>query len=1168
MTDHVATRKQLLRALREELVGPDPRGTEVAPLAGQVFESYGDAVLPRRQAITGEEILTLASPSQRYGVGVLYAPEDQKIPEPQDDQVTTEVAEFLTDDQTAELPNLPDHVGGSESDEDDFDLSTANTYRPSSMGLSFLAQLPSGAELVIELPCLHQATGLAVNARYEPLEVCSGSSDGHVHTWWLRQPMEGHRAIRAERLCGSGVQQIKESIEFKTDPGPVKLMLEVLSRPHGTDPEQRLITVCLVNRSEAADSMKEMDRRSLYQTHFQIKVQHPEDHACILPYPGPPVLALEPEAQGIALLYRDACTFATGHGCAADWLTPVVGTDGVTMVSAECLPTAEVSGTTPDIRRENGDAIQVSMQTLGQLELGNSGFADLEEIIDRYEAWIVGQRARIAGVHPDLQPAAVRHMDNCARCATRMRGGLGYLRSDALARRAFKLANQAILLQQIRNRLPTRSVGWDLTSKRIRFSEPYTPVGAEKSDSNRGQWRAFQIAFLLMSVQSTGEFDSNEREVVELIWFPTGGGKTEAYLGLAAFSMFLRRLNNPDDAGVSVLMRYTLRLLTAQQFQRAASLIVAMDHLRKKDKTALGTTPYSIAIWVGGSTTPNAREKALENLRNLEMGNRYTTNELLLTKCPWCGCQMGPVPYQHGKRRELEELKRNKIVPGYSRQAKTVVFHCPDPVCEFSNVLPVYVIDEDIYEKRPSLVIGTVDKFAMLTWKPEARLLFGLDDTGNRNTSPPGLIIQDELHLIAGPLGSMVGLFEGLIEELCTDHRNGGSIRPKIVCSTATIRRYQEQVRALYARERVTLFPPPGLDSQDSFFAREDTDENGKVRPGRMYVGVHAPGLGSLQTVQVRTFSALLQMPLSLTPEEQDPWWTLLTFFNSLRELGGALSLFQSDILEHLNVIRRRTGGTHTRYLNHVLELTSRLSSEEVPRALEELGIKRTSADAKKTIDVCLASNIIEVGVDIDRLSLMAIVGQPKSTSQYIQVSGRVGRLRDRPGMVLTLYSASKPRDRSHFEKFRSYHQSLYAQVEPTSVTPFSPPAIERALHAVMIAHARQTITAVAAERPTPVPVAQLEAFKSLILNRVMRVDPLEHDNVKRVLERRIKQWIRGQPQLYSPPFKQQIADPPLIHAAGAYTPPDWKNRTWSTPQSMRNVDSECLVQIWQPEVE
>ena len=1163
MTDHVATRKQLLRALREELVGPDPRGSEIEPVAGKVFEKFADAVQPHRQAKTGEEILTLTSPNQRYGVGVLYPMEDRNRPE--ENPLAAEVSELLAEDQAGDVPDLPDHTDNSDVDDDDFDLSSANTYRPSSMGVSFLALLPTGSELVIELPHLHETTGLATNGHYEPLEVLSGTKDGYRHTWWLRRPLEGRRVVASQRLCEPGNQQVKESLELTTASSTLKLNVEILSRPHGTDPNQRLLTVCLVNRSETATTFRETDLRSLFQTYFRVSVTHPEGQASILPYPGPPLKALEPEVQGISLLYRNACTYATGHGCAADWQTPIHNSQNVTWVSAECLPTTEVSGTTPDIRDENNKPVRVKMADMGHLELGDAGFKSLQEIVHLYESWITKQRDRISGLNPELQETATRHMNECERCAGRMKEGLEYLRTNTLARQAFQMANQAILMQQIRNRLPVRSIGWNFKDQKLTFSEPFIPVGNEDLDTTRGYWRAFQIAFLLMSVQSTGEQDLKEREEVELIWFPTGGGKTEAYLGLAAFSMFLRRLRNPRDAGVSVLMRYTLRLLTAQQFQRAASLITAMEYLRRQKKALLGEVAYSIAIWVGSPTTPNSQEKALENLRSLAQGSKFATNDLLITKCPWCGCQMGPVPYKHGKHKELDAIKKAQIVPGYKKQGSTVAFFCPDPACDFSNTLPIYVIDEDIYERRPSLVIGTVDKFAMLTWKPEARSLFGLNSSGQRDASPPGLIIQDELHLIAGPLGSMVGLFEGLIEELCTDRRSEHPVRSKIVCSTATIRRYKEQILALYARDGVTLFPPPGLDAQDSFFAREDTNEDGTRRPGKMYVGVHAPGLGSLQTVQVRAFSSLLQMPLNLTQEEQDPWWTLLTFFNSLRELGEALSLFQSDILEHLNVIQTRTGEKQRRYLNHVLELTSRLSSEEVPKALEELGITRTSADFKKVIDVCLASNIIEVGVDIDRLSLMAIVGQPKSTSQYIQVSGRVGRRAERPGMVVTLYSASKPRDRSHFEKFRSYHERLYAHVEPTSVTPFSPPAIDRALHAVMIAYARQTVPEAQAQRASPIPLMQLETFKKLLLERVLHVDKEEYGNVEKTLEKRIADWTRRQPQLYSPPYKQQITDSPLMYAAGTYVPPDWKSRIWSTPQSMRNVDSECLVQIWQP---
>jgi len=403
---------------------------------------------------------------------------------------------------------------------------------------------------------------------------------------------------------------------------------------------------------------------------------------------------------------------------------------------------------------------------------------------------------------------------------------------------------------------------------------------------------------------------------------------------------------------------------------------------------------------------------------------------------------MGPI--QYAKRPP-------KFAPktlGLEQKETTILFKCPDTKCDFSDSMPIFLIDEDVYDFRPSMVIGTVDKFAMLAWRPEARALFGIDSEGSRFCSPPGLIIQDELHLISGPLGSMVGLYETIIEELCMDRRTDLPIKPKIVSSTATIRRYEEQILSLYGRDHTSLFPPPGLEAGDSFFARYAKDDEGHLKAGRLYVGVHAPGLGSMQTAQVRTFTSLLQAPMILTENERDPWWTLLLFFNSLRELGTTLSLLQSDIPDYQKVLVNRLANEDKNWRRFwgIKELTGRAKNEDIPKALASLEVNFPNKKPYP-IDVCLASSILEVGVDIDRLSLMSVIGQPKTTSQYIQVTGRVGRSWwERPGLVVTIYSASKPRDRSHFEKFRTYHEKLYSQVEPTSVTPFSPPALDRAL--------------------------------------------------------------------------------------------------------------------------
>ncbi|MDQ3670746.1 MAG: helicase, partial [Actinomycetota bacterium] len=499
--------------------------------------------------------------------------------------------------------------------------------------------------------------------------------------------------------------------------------------------------------------------------------------------------------------------------------------------------------------------------------------------------------------------------------------------------------------------------------------------------------------------------------------------------------------------------------------------------------------------------TPNDRADARRSRRKLEAGDSGAENKFVVLRCPWCAAQMGEIKSTGRPRRNAPKAA------GYVERDRTVALCCPDQACEFTDGLPILVVDEDIYDSPPTLVIGTVDKFAMLAWRPEARSLFGLGTAGQRVLSPPNLIIQDELHLISGPLGSILGLYETLIDELCTDRR-GPVARSKIVGSTATIRRSEQQIRDLYARTDAVLFPARGLDASDSFFARYARDDGGNLRQGRLYVGVHGPGLGSVQTAQVRSFASLLQAPVPLDASDRDPWWSLVVFFNSLRELGTSLSLLQSDIPDYLKVLRNRLGlpPEEIRRLWNILELTGRLRNDEIPRAMDALEVPTTGSG--RAVDICLASNIVEVGVDIDRLSLICVVGQPKTTSQYIQVTGRIGRRWwERPGLVATIYSPSKPRDRSHFEKFRSYHERLYAQVEPTSVTPFSPPVLDRALHAVLIAYVRQF-----GEQdllPRPVPEELIDAAGELLEARVAVIDSAELENLQAVFGKRYEQWKR-----------------------------------------------------------
>lgn len=1144
MAEHIQNRENVIQFLREELVGSSPQG-EPKDCSGEVnFQSDQEFYRPWRQA-NGEEILQRDPPLIRYGVGVLY-PLGKKH-EHEESQEHLETSETKPDNVIEEnayqsLENSQKDITDSkEPESDEFDLSTANAYLPSSMGVSFLGEFFQNSQLLVK----------GWGGCYLPKIV---KVDGKERTWWLRKPIEFTVEFDGNHLCHQKERRFNETAKING----LDLSVEVFSRPDPAKREGvRLITVCLVNRSSSHGGSGRHEI-NLFQAGFEATIVSKKGEAHILPYPGQRLSGLEDdeEEQSLALLYRHMKTYGVGHGCAANWDKEATN-DRVKTVIAECLPTFETPSITPDIKREDGSSLEVPMATLAGLVDDDDGFAALQEVVERYEAWIEDRKNEIATLDKEqYRKAAEHHMDECETAAQRMRNGLSYLQNDARAKRAFKLANHAILLQQISSRGGLRRANYDKKARRYNFSALYQAPNSLQTGENRGKWRAFQIAFLLMSLQSTAQGNIPERETVELIWFPTGGGKTEAYLGLSAFALFMRRLENGEDAGVHVLMRYTLRLLTAQQFQRASALLCAMEYLRRQHPE-LGREPFSIGIWLGGTTTPNIRKDAIYSLNQLQRSSS-AENPFIIGKCPWCNAQMGHYDGQ---------LPRGvPKVLGYQQSAGTVVFKCPDQACEFKNGLPIYVIDEDIYEYRPSLVIGTVDKFAQLAWKPEARALFGINSDGQRQSSPPGLIIQDELHLISGPLGSVVGLYETVIEELCTDRRGEQAIKPKIVCSTATIRRYADQVKKLYGREKVALFPPPGLDASDSFFSRYARNEDGTLQPGRIYVGVHGPGLSSLLTAQVRTSAALLQAPVPLTAEEQDPWWTLLMFFNNLRELGFTLSLLQSDIPGYFKVIQNRLGWDRqqTRRIWQPLELTGRIRSDQVPEAIAKLEIKCDNTNNQQPIDVCLASNIIEVGVDIDRLSLMTVVSQPKTTSQYIQVTGRVGRRWwERPGLVVTLYSPTRPRDRSHFEKFRSYHERLYAQVEPTSVTPFSPPVLDRALHAIMAAYVRQAGDEEIAKSPDPYPDNLIEQLREILIPRIEAIDPDEVENFQQVFDKRASEWKSRQRTRWQATSKA-AEDAPLLRVAGDYASPEWQHLSWATPTSMRNVDAQCQAEITQ----
>jgi hypothetical protein len=412
---------------------------------------------------------------------------------------------------------------------------------------------------------------------------------------------------------------------------------------------------------------------------------------------------------------------------------------------------------------------------------------------------------------------------------------------------------------------------------------------------------------------------------------------------------------------------------------------------------------------------------------------------------------------------------------------------CEHRACAFhgrrqERGLPILAVDEPIYRRLPAFLIATVDKFASLPWVGDTAGLFGrverYDDSGFYSAArpgrgsplkgpllPPDLVIQDELHLISGPLGTMVGLYESVIDALCSRDLSNDSPRPKIIASTATVRRAERQIQALFGRHAVEVFPPPGPDRRDSFFAKTVSP---KEQNPRTYVGIAAQGR-NIKVVLLRTYLCLMAAAQKAWDENggdgnldnpADPYMTLLGYFGSLRELGGSRRIVEDEVrtrLSDFHIRRLRENetsslfGKRTRW-SEPRELTSRVPTNEVAKTKDDLKLRFSD---KGRVDVALATNMISVGLDITRLGLMVVLGQPKTAAEYIQATSRVGRDEKRPGLVVTLLNIHRPRDRSHYERFSAWHDSFYRSVEATSVTPFSPRAIDRGIAAATVALAR-----------------------------------------------------------------------------------------------------------------
>lgn len=1025
-----------------------------------------------------DEVLD-ARPSDVYLTGMLW-PRETRMGAEEDERLGLSGAgESETD-------------GGAEEEE----ISLVGLARPCSAGVSFAASGENGPGLDVTVRF----------ATYEPVEIAEpgkaeldqGNDRTRQRTEWRRRAYD----IRVDPIALEGGSRLVDLEAYGAPPG-VKLHIRTAMWPHGI-----LATVTLLNQSEPDpdEGRKGIERLTLFQTGIEIR---PRAGTVLVARPSRRAV-LDDDDRSAELLYRHAHEFATGHTCSVEW---EAGADPATadVVATSWLPTATVPATSAagheifDTLRKDEKQKPLSarwLATAGPQDLCDA----LQQLPAAYERWIEDREAELTSLSDRFRDQAKKNIATCRAICARMVGGVEQIAGDAVMARAFRLANLAMDVQH----------GWD----------------PEKSRRGPLEWRPFQLGFILLAVASVADRKHPERRIMDLLWFPTGGGKTEAYLALIAFIAIYRRLSAGDDPslgdGVAAIMRYTLRLLTTQQFARAASVMLACEAIRRgrvleadTSSRQLGSTPFSIGLWVGGDAVPNRVADAAAALGGAP--DQPTPKQLV--RCPAC--------------REL-------LTWEHDERASAIHVQCENDKCLLFDPdvpLPVWTVDEDVYRMRPTLLIGTIDKFAQIVRRKEINSMFGLN-----GGCPPDLILQDELHLISGPLGTIAGLYEVAIDRMFSS----GGTRPKIIGSTATIRRASEQAAALFDRE-TAQFPPSCLDASDSAFAVIDWNA-----PGRVYAGITTAGRSAKFTLQ-GVAASLLQSAFGGTTDDaaRDPYWTLVSYFNSLRELGGALVLMQDDVNDSLALLAQRRGET-ARHPEFIEELTSRRTQAEVRDMLDRLGIRAAGQGA---LDVVLATNMLSVGVDIPRLGLMLVNGQPKGIAEYIQATSRVGR-GDVPGLVVAVLNNAKARDRSHYESFPTWHETLYRDVEPTSVTPFASRARDRALHAVLVALVRHLAPGML-ERPVldDTAIGAARALIDYVVHRASMIDPQEAA-VGLELNRSLDIWEFRAPRSY---WTRQVRSSLLQDAERAATLRAMgrlPGEAWPTLNNMRSVEASTRFRL------
>lgn len=1134
-----AVRGRLIDVLRRDLIGPGPQDGDIA-----------------------REVLK-ENPSRWYLTGFLApSPEAGEI---EAAEALDEEGDPLFGDDTGADPETGQARAADDAPSDE--PSARPRRLPASLGLTAL--VPEGVkEVEVTL-----TWGDYVTEPPLPPEVLADAqsqfNEKYRDIQWRRVP--GKATIRISVPTGRGPRIPLPGTGGAQQPAGC-LAIEAHARfypikqPDGSVARVRALTVMVVNRRAPRVRRRFADVAFAFQVRLELRCPAGFHPRCDLSGYG----STDADAAVSDLHYRDVAEFAVGRGTSAGWRPDADGR--VTAVYTDHLPTAQVERVEPN---ESIAGVEFGMEALASLaRTGADALGDaLAGLPGAYRAWIDLQAAGVPGIAGAARQATADRLLEAARKAEgRIADGIALLRSDDRARRAFEAMNEAIA-----------------RAARRRNAGP----GGDPSAQPAPRWRPFQLTFILLNLRGLADPAHDDREVADLLFFPTGGGKTEAYLGLAAWAIAHRRMSNGGllGAGVTVLMRYTLRLLTLDQLSRAAGVVCALELMRGEPawqdggKRLLGDWPIEIGLWVGSAASPNRLGKtgdkrddtAVARIRRYRKTGREAPAPI--KACPWCGTPFG---------RESFSCWPSDAAP------QNMVVRCANAACDFTRdrPLPVLTVDEAIYRRLPAFLIATVDKFAGLPWIGEAGAFFGHVDrhdewgfygaaepgrgrplwNGHR-LAPPDLIVQDELHLISGPLGTVAALYEVALDELATRESMGRRIRPKVVASTATVRRAAAQVQALFDRGETAVFPPPGPDRRDSFFAVTVPPER---KPARLYAGLASPGRGP-KLIFLRVLTTLLAAAMAEAGRgaDADAYETALCYFNALRELGGARRIVEDEVRVRVAAYgaeRRRLDPPDApfadRRLREPLELTSRVSTDQVAEAKERLGL--ACAD-QKGVDVAMATNMISVGLDIGRLGLMLVQGQPKAAAEYIQATSRVGRREGQPGLVLVLLNAHKPRDRMHHEQFRQFHACFYRSVEATSVTPWAARALDRALAAVVVAAGRHLEPDMTPEDAAPRLRAN-PALQAQIVDVVLRRAP-EHgvvggrEALREMVAGLVRDWAEtadegtatGGKFYYGYPRDKALLHDPLDPLLASLAP---AHRRFAAGRSMRDVEHATPLRI------